>query len=220
MSKPKIAIVFTIDLLRAAEPKVVLKFTNCTQMRQFTLLFVRWMARKVRQQSHIGYLQRWPVFENLMIITRFFDSGLLLDLSEFDIIYLQFKMVRQNSSAKSRPDQLHICCHTPTHFYWRHYEEYIKRPSFGQWLARLGLNLVRPLKTISMLLSVDVYRQPTGIQADIEEFYQRKVRLFFRQLTNWAFRHFIKIASETSIPKNLVWFGGELYWWNDFWYCY
>ena len=44
---------------------------------------------------------------------------------------------------------------------------------------------------------VDVFiANSTGIQADIEEFYQRKVRLFFRRLTCRAFRHLLRIASK------------------------
>ncbi len=45
---------------------------------------------------------------------------------------------------------LHInYCHSPTHYYWIRYEEYIKNPGFGKfnWLARFGLRvLVLPMR--------------------------------------------------------------------------
>ena len=53
-----------------------------------------------------------------------------LDLSEYDIIIssssAEAKAVRKKTGA------LHICyCHTPTRYFWSHYEEYKKEFSFG-----------------------------------------------------------------------------------------
>lgn len=39
--------------------------------------------------------------------------------------------------------------HAPTHYYWRHYDQYLREPGFGalNWLARLGLRaLIGPLR--------------------------------------------------------------------------
>jgi glycosyltransferase involved in cell wall biosynthesis len=95
----------------------------------------------------------------------------------------RFFRVLYNQVRRQLHTQL-LECHTPTHFYWRHYDEYIKRPSFRpQWLARLGLKtLVRPLKKrdFNAAQQVDVFiANSTGIQADIEEFYQRKSTVIF-----------------------------------------
>ena len=133
-----------------------------------------------------GYLQRWPfskIRRLLPLLRQWWFAK--LDLSEFDIIISSSGNGEAKFVRKSRPDQLHICyCHTPTHFYWRHYDEYIKRPSFRpQWLARLGLKtLVRPLKKrdFNAAQQVDIFiANSTGIQADIEEFYQRKSYGYF-----------------------------------------
>ena len=137
-----------------------------------------------------------------------------LDLSEFDIIISSSGNGEAKFVRKSRPDQLHICyCHTPTHFYWRHYDEYIKRPSFRpQWLARLGLKtLVRPLKKrdFNAAQQVDVFiANSTGIQADIEEFYQRKSMVIFPPIDVSNFSPLAKNRKQTSIPKKprcLIW---------------
>lgn len=74
----------------------------------------------------------------------------------------------------------HICyCHTPTHFYWRHYDHYSKQPGFGAFdpLARLGLKLlVGPLRRWDLRASKrpDYFiANSTHIQADIKKYYGR-----------------------------------------------
>ncbi len=53
-----------------------------------------------------------------------------LDLSEYDII-----ISTASAEAKSvikRPDAVHICyCHTPTRYYWSHYDEFRREFNFG-----------------------------------------------------------------------------------------
>jgi glycosyltransferase involved in cell wall biosynthesis len=71
-----------------------------------------------------------------------------LDLSDYDLVIsssgAEAKAVKTDSTT------IHICyCHSPTQYYWRRYEEYIKSPGFGyfDWLARLGLKLfVKPMR--------------------------------------------------------------------------
>ncbi|HEY1835407.1 MAG TPA: glycosyltransferase [Candidatus Saccharimonadales bacterium] len=74
----------------------------------------------------------------------------------------------------------HVCyCHTPTHFYWRHYEHYLRRPGFGVFdpLARLGLKLlVGPLRRWDLRASKrpDYFiANSTHTQADIKKYYGR-----------------------------------------------
>jgi hypothetical protein len=96
-----------------------------------------------------GYLQNWP-FSSLrkflpLLRQRWFRT---LDLSEFDIVISS----SGNGEAKFvsvKEPAVHICyCHTPTHFYWRHYEQYLRNPGFRPyWLVRLALKvLVKPLR--------------------------------------------------------------------------
>ena len=122
----------------------------------YTSYCSRTWRKKLDNKVITGYLQRWPFAQLRRLLPvlrqRWFAR---LDLGQFDIIISS----SGNGEAKfiqTRPDQRHICyCHTPTHFYWRHYQEYLRRPSFRpRWLARLGLRLlVRPLRRRSTLMS-------------------------------------------------------------------
>jgi glycosyltransferase involved in cell wall biosynthesis len=80
----------------------------------------------------------------------------------------------------------HICyCHTPTHYYWRHYEQYVREPGFGplNWLARMGLRiLVGPLRKWDWRAAQrpDYFiANSTHIQADIQKYYGRKATVIF-----------------------------------------
>lgn len=97
-----------------------------------------------------GWLQRWPfskLRKYLPLLRIWWFTH--LDLSEYDLVISssgngEAKGVRVPSTTT------HICyCHTPTHFYWRHYDQYLRHPGFGicNPLARLGLRLlVGPLR--------------------------------------------------------------------------
>lgn len=127
-----------------------------------------------------GYLQYWP-FAYLrkflpVLRQRWFRK---LDLSQFDIVISS----SGNGEAKfitTNKNQTHVCyCHSPTHFYWRKYEEYLKNPSFQpKWLARLGLRiLVKPLRKrdYQAAQSVDYFiANSSHIQKDIKEYYGRE----------------------------------------------
>lgn len=72
-----------------------------------------------------------------------------LDLSQYDLVL-------SSSGAEAKgvhtgPNTVHInYCHSPTHYYWIRYDEYMANPGFPRglnWLARLGLKvLAGPLK--------------------------------------------------------------------------
>lgn len=75
---------------------------------------------------------------------------------------------------------VHICyCHTPTHYYWRQYNQYLASPGFGLLdpLARLGLRLlVGPLRRRDKRASQkpDFFiANSTHIQSDIKQYYGR-----------------------------------------------
>lgn len=142
-----------------------------------------------------GYLQHWP-FSKLrkflpVLRQRWFRN---LDLSGFDLIISssgngeakfvlskkdsRYQQIAHRSAEAQRP--AHICyCHTPTHFYWRKYEEYLKNPSFRpKWLARLGLRiLVKPLRKRDYQAAqmVDYFiANSSHIQKDIKQYYDRE----------------------------------------------
>ncbi len=79
-----------------------------------------------------------------------------LDLSEYDIVISTASA--EAKSVKKRPDAVHICyCHTPTRYYWSHYDEFRKEfnfdlltpiirpfiPMFVRWMRRLDLESVK-----------------------------------------------------------------------------
>ena len=126
-----------------------------------------------------GYLQRWP-FSHLRkflpyLRQRWFAG---LDVSAYDLVISS----AGNGEAKFvRVDQeRHICyCHTPTHFYWRHYEQYVRQPGFRPyWLVRGALRwLVGPLRRRDYQAAQRVgtfVANSTHIQADIKQFYDRE----------------------------------------------
>lgn len=135
--------------------------------------------QKLDNKVITGYLQHWP-FSKLrkflpVLRQRWFSK---LDLEGFDLIISssgngEAKFVRSPKGAR------HICyCHTPTHFYWRHYDEYLANPSFRpKWLVRLGLKLlVGPLRKrdYEAARKVDYFiANSTHIQKDIKQFYGR-----------------------------------------------
>ena len=127
-----------------------------------------------------GFLQHWPFgklrkYVGILRIWWFTH----LDLSGYDLVISS----SGNGEAKGirTPDSTaHVCyCHAPTHYYWRHYDQYLGHPGFGAFepLARLGLRLlVGPLRRWDLKAS----RRPdvmiansTHTQAEIKQYYGR-----------------------------------------------
>jgi len=101
-----------------------------------------------------------------------------LDLSAYDLVI--------SSSGNGEafgvhvPNGTHVCyCHTPTHYYWRYYDQYLRRPGFGLFdpLARFGLRLlVGPLRRWDYRAAQRVHHfiaNSTHIQNDIKQYYGR-----------------------------------------------
>lgn len=79
------------------------------------------------------YLQKLPAFlrNRHQLFPVFRDRAFRkLNLVEYDVV-----ISAASAEAKAvirRPGAVHICyCHTPTRYYWSHYEEYKKNPGFG-----------------------------------------------------------------------------------------
>jgi glycosyltransferase involved in cell wall biosynthesis len=79
-----------------------------------------------------------------------------LDMSEYDIIISTASA--EAKAVRKRPDAVHICyCHTPTRYYWSHYEEFKKEFNFGiltvfirpfiplfvNWMRKLDLESIK-----------------------------------------------------------------------------
>jgi len=128
-----------------------------------------------------GFLQKWPFgllrkFVGLLRIWWFTH----LDLSSYDIV-ISSSGNGEAFGIKTNKQTTHICyCHSPTHYYWRHYDLYMREPGFGVFnpLARLGLRLlVGPLRKWDLTASKrpDYFvANSTHIQSDIKKYYQRE----------------------------------------------
>lgn len=100
-----------------------------------------------------------------------------LDLSEFDIV-LSTSSAEAKAVRKTRPDQVHIAyIHTPTRYYWSHYDEFRREfdfglltplirpciPAFVRWMRRLDLESVQ---------NIDVFiANSTVTQSRIKQYY-------------------------------------------------
>ena len=101
-----------------------------------------------------------------------------LDLSNYDIIISTASA--EAKAIKKRADAVHICyCHTPTRYYWSHYEEFKKEFNFGvltpiirpfiplfvRWMRKLDLESID---------GVDVFiANSTITQERIKKYYHR-----------------------------------------------
>ncbi len=127
-----------------------------------------------------GYLQHWPFsklrkFIPVLRIWWFTH----LTFTGYDLVISS----TGNGEAKGirvPHGTTHVCyCHTPTHYYWRHYDQYLRHPGFGAFdpVARIGLKLlVGPLRKWDLKASKrpDYYiANSTHIQADIKKYYGR-----------------------------------------------
>jgi glycosyltransferase involved in cell wall biosynthesis len=102
-----------------------------------------------------------------------------LDFTGYDLV-ISSSGNGEAFGIKTPSDTLHVnYCHTPTHYYWRFYDLYMKTPGFGIFnpLARLGLKiLVKPLRAWDFKAAQrpDFFiANSTHIQSEIKEFYGR-----------------------------------------------
>lgn len=141
-----------------------------------------------------GILQHWP-FSKLRKFIPFLRIWWFrkLKLDDYDLVIsssgngeakhiLPKNDKRQMLNGNYTPQgPLHISyIHAPTHFYWRHYDQYLSEPGFGIFnpLARLGLRLlVNPLRKWDYQAAQRPHRllaNSRHTQAEVNKFYNRK----------------------------------------------
>ena len=128
-----------------------------------------------------GFLQRWPFgalrkYIGILHIWWFTH----LNLSSYDLV-ISSSGNGEAKGVRTPKSTTHVCyCHSPTHYYWRHYDLYMREPGFGAFnpLARFGLRLlVGPLRAWDLKASKrpDYYiANSTHIQNDIQRYYNRE----------------------------------------------
>jgi glycosyltransferase involved in cell wall biosynthesis len=102
-----------------------------------------------------------------------------LDLSEFDVIF-STSSAEAKAVRKTRPGQVHIAyIHTPTRYYWSHYEEFKKEFKFGAFTP-----FIRPVipafvramrkKDLDSIKDIDIFiANSTVTQQRIKKYYGR-----------------------------------------------
>ena len=142
IGSPKVAIVHDWLVGGGAE-KVVLELHNMyPDSPLYTSYATDEWRKRLDDKVVTGYLQHFGMLRKYLVPLRAWWFS-RLDLSGYDLIISS----SGNGEAKFvhvPKDRLHINYgHSPTHFYWRHYNHYLKSPGFGVFnpLARLGLKL-------------------------------------------------------------------------------
>lgn len=98
-----------------------------------------------------SWLQKFPTsLKKFLPILRAFTFP-RIDLSEYDLVISSTGA--EAKSIKTGPNTIHICyCHSPTHYYWIRYNEYLEHPGFPvgfNFIAKLGLRLfVGPMRKL------------------------------------------------------------------------
>ena len=122
--------------------------------------------------QHFGKLRKFMVLGRIWWFER-------LDLSAYDVV-ISTSGNGEAFAVKTSENTLHVnYCHSPTHFYWRHYDKYLAQPGFGVFnpVARLGLRLlVGPLRKWDLKAAQRadiVLANSTHIQSDIKQYYGR-----------------------------------------------
>jgi glycosyltransferase involved in cell wall biosynthesis len=133
-----------------------------------------------------GFLQYWPfskLRKFLPVLRIWWFTH--LKFNGYDLV-ISSSGNGEAKGIKVPKGTTHVCyCHTPTHFYWKHYDQYAQQPGFGALnpLARLGLRLlVGPLRRWDL----EAAKRPdyfmansTQIQEDIKKYYGRDSVVIF-----------------------------------------
>jgi len=126
-----------------------------------------------------GRLQKLPKrFRKFLPLLRAWSFS-KLDLSDYDLVISSSGA--EAKGVKTGPNTIHISyCHSPTHYYWIRYDEYMANPGFPlgcNWLARLGLRLfIGPLKRWDYQAAQQpdyMIANSTHTQAMIKRYYKR-----------------------------------------------
>ncbi|MFI5275550.1 MAG: glycosyltransferase [Candidatus Saccharimonadales bacterium] len=133
-----------------------------------------------------GFLQQWPFssLRKFLPVLRIWWFG-RLNFEGYDLV-ISSTGNGEAFGINVPEGTTHVCyCHSPTHFYWRHYDQYVQRPGFGALdpLARLGLRLlVGPLRQWDQKAAQrpDYFiANSTQIQEDIKKYYNRDSVVIF-----------------------------------------
>lgn len=131
-----------------------------------------------------GWLQHFGRFRKVLILPRIWWFG-SLKFDDYDLV-ISSSGNGEAFSVKTPESTVHInYCHSPTHYYWRHYNQYMERPGFGviNPVIKLALRvLVGPLRRWDYKAAQRadiILANSTHIQSDIKEYYGRDSEVLF-----------------------------------------
>ncbi len=130
-----------------------------------------------------------------------------LDLGDYDLVLSSSGA--EAKGVKTGPGTIHICyCHSPTHYYWIRYNEYLENPGFTfgfNWLARAGLKLLAgPLKRWDRRAAKrpdHMIANSTHTQEMIKRYYRRDSTVIFPPVETGRFK---PRTSEASLRHGFV----------------
>ncbi len=140
--------------------------------------------KKLDNKVVTGWLQHFGKLRKFMVLPRiwWFEH---LDLSEYDLV-ISSSGNGEAFAVKTHKNTLHVnYCHSPTHYYWRHYDQYVREPGFGVFnpVVRTALKLLlSPLRKWDYKAAqrADVMiANSSHIQADIRRYYDRESTVIF-----------------------------------------
>jgi len=113
-------------------------------------IYTSYCNKKSREQFkdadiRTSYMQRFPfskLYKFLPILREWWFES--VNLRDYDVI-ISSSGAEAKGIKNIRPSALHInYCHSPTHYYWVRYYEYLQNPGFGIFdpIARIGLKLL------------------------------------------------------------------------------
>jgi glycosyltransferase involved in cell wall biosynthesis len=153
-----------------------------------TTYLQKWLPKFIRYKHVL-----WPVLR-----ARAFRK---LDLSEFDIIISSSSA--EAKAVRKRPDAVHICyCHTPTRYYWSHYEEFKKEFNFGPltpFIRPFIPFFVKRMRKLDLesVKGVDYFiANSTITQSRIKEYYNRPSTVVYPPIDTERFTPPVKSERE------------------------
>lgn len=183
--KPKIAIVHDwLTNMGGAEPLVLeihklfpkapiyTSVYDAEKMQAFSHIDVRTTSMQSKLPKKLRYKHvLWPTLR-----AKAFRE---LDLSEFDII-ISSSTAEAKSVKKTRPGQIHIAyVHTPTRYYWSHYEEFRREFNFGPltpFIRPFIPYFVKKMRKLDLESTKDIdafIANSTVTQQRIKKYYKR-----------------------------------------------
>lgn len=131
-----------------------------------------------------GWMQKIPkgLKKFLPVLRAIYFSN--LNLSEYDLV-ISASGAEAKGIKKSKGTTHISYIHSPTHYYWSRYDEYIKHPGFGafDWLARIGLKVfVGPMRNWDKKAAMRPYyliANSTHTKAMIKKYYDRDSTVIF-----------------------------------------